>query len=154
MERFENIIAFYKSQIIPQYKDIVALRSWLNKHLDIEEVPLTEFSNSFIKQLNFSATNAITNKELKLKAEQFQFVSYRLLPTDKNYVYNAVLSKTREKYIYVIIERNTGYISTNNAQLHLELTIEQGVSQYDYDNNTDMLLYYITCVDRLHKKEY
>ena len=154
MKQFENLIALYKPQIIPQHKDISDLYNWLNNRLDIEEVPLTEFSNSFIKQLNFSAANAITNKELKLKTDQFQFVSYRLLPTDKNYVYNAILRQTGEKYIYVIFERNTGYISTNNAQLHLELSVEQGVRQYDYDNDTDMLLYYITCVDRLKKKEY
>lgn len=154
MEQFENLIALYKPQIIPQQKNILELHGWLSSHFNIEEFPLTEFSNSFIKQLYFSVANAITNEKLRLKAEQFQFVSYRLLPTDKNCVYNAVLHKIGEKYIYVIFEKNTGYISTNNAQLHLELSVEQGVSQYDYDNNTDIFLYYITCIDRLQKKEY
>lgn len=39
-------------------------------------------------------------------------------------------------------------------QLSLELTVEQGVSRYDDDNPTDMVLYCITCPDRLKKKEY
>ena len=77
-----------------------------------------------------------------------------MLPTEKNRAYNAALKSTGEKYIYVIFERNTGYISTNSAQLQLELSVEQGVSQYDYDNDTDMFLYYITCLDRLKKEEY
>lgn len=154
MKQVKNLIALYKPQIIPQHKDVSDLCSWLNSHLDIEEFPFTEFSNSFINQLNFSAVNAITNQKLKLTAEQFQFVSYRLLPTEKNRVYNASLGNTGEKYIYVIFERNTGYISTNNALLQLELSVEQGVSQYDYDNNTDIFLYYITCLERLKKKEY
>ena len=154
MKQIEKLIALYKPQVITQHKDISDLCSWLIGHLDIEEFPFTEFSNSFINQLNFSAVNAITNQKLKLTAEQFQFVSYRLLPTEKNRAYNAALKSTGEKYIYVIFERNTGYISTNSAQLQLELSVEQGVSQYDYDNDTDMFLYYITCLDRLKKEEY
>ena len=135
MKQIEKLIALYKPQVIPQHKDVSDLCSWLNGHLDIEEFPFTEFSNSFINQLNFSAVNAITNQKLKLTAEQFQFVSYRLLPTEKNRAYNAALKSTGEKYIYVIFERNTGYISTNLSLIHICNWISYCFSQLDSIND-------------------
>ena len=71
MEQFENLIALYNPQIIPQQKNILELHGWLSSHFNIEEFPLTEFSNSFIKQLYFSVANAITNEKLRLKPSNF-----------------------------------------------------------------------------------
>lgn len=154
MKQLDALISLYKPQISPKQKTISELCAWLNSRLDIDELPLSKFSNSFIKQISQSAIKAITNAELNLTAEQLQFVSYRLLPSEKNSVYNEALCGTSERYIYVIFEENTGYILTNNSQLHLELSVEQGISQYDYDNTTSRFLYYISCIDRLAKKEY
>lgn len=154
MKQLDALISLYKPQITPKQKSISELYAWLNNHLDIDELPLSEFSDSFLKQLKLSATKAITNAELNLTAEQLQFVSYRLLPSERNSTYNEVLCESNAKFTYVIFEKNTGYISTNNSQLLLELSVEQGISQYDYDNTTSRFLYYITCVDRLAKKEY
>lgn len=154
MKQLDALISLYKPQIKPKQKSISELYAWLNNHLDIDEFPLTEFSNSFVKQLKLSAAKAITNAELNLAVEQLQFVAYRLLLSEKNSAYNEVLCESKAKFIYVIFEKRTGYISTNNSQLLLELSVEQGISQYDYDNTTSRFLYYITCVDRLAKKEY
>lgn len=154
MERFENLLATYKTQIIPRRKDFFELQNWIVQNLDVEEMPLTDFSNAFIKQLILSAKNAITNSECQLSESQFQFISYRLKKTAKNCIYNADLRNSGNTFIYIIVERNTGFISTNNAKLHLELTVEQGISQIDYDSNSDYLLYYVRCIERLLKNEY
>ena len=70
MKQLQNLIALYKPQIIPQQKSISDLQTWLQKRFDVEKIPLSEFSDAFLKQLTFSATNAITNSKLKIAADR------------------------------------------------------------------------------------
>ena len=154
MKQLQNLIALYKPQIIPQQKSISDLQTWLQKRFDVEEIPLSEFSDAFWKQLTFSATNAITNRRFKITNDKLNFIAYRLPLTEKNKAFLNGTRNVKDQFIYVIFESNTGFISTNHAHLHLELSVEQGISQYDYDNDTEMLIYYITCMDKLQKKEY
>lgn len=92
--------------------------------------------------------------DLQLSVGDFLFVAYKALHTEKNRDYNSILQNTNEKFVHVVFEKKTGYILTNNSKLHLELSIFKGVTQYDYDNNTDRLLEYVTCIDMLKKHEY
>ena len=148
-----NILEHYKPMISPKEKNFEELHHWLEVKVDIEEIPLSAFTTAFIKHLDFNAENAITNAA-QLKAADFIFTAYKLLPTKKNETYNAKLNGKKEKFIYVILEEKTGYILTNNAKLHLELTIEKGISQNDYDHDTARLMEYISCIEHLEKKEY
>jgi len=154
MKQSENLLAHYKPTITPQYKSVEDMQKWLESHLDVEEISLTEFSDAFIEHLNYNSTNAITNSDLQLTAEDFLFVAYRIMHTEKNKEYNADLQKTNDNYIHVIFEKKTECFFTNNSKLFLELSIEQGISQYDYENDTIRLLHYVSCIDRLAKFEY
>ena len=53
-----------------------------------------------------------------------------------------------EEKIYVYIDEASGYIESNCSGLFTELALYKGISQYDYDNNTDKLIEYLThCKD-------
>lgn len=53
-----------------------------------------------------------------------------------------------EEKIYVYIDETSGYIESNCSGLFTELALYKGISQYDYDNNTDKLIEYLThCED-------
>ena len=45
--------------------------------------------------------------------------------------------------IYVYIDEYTGCIESNSVRLFTELALYKGISQYDYDNNTDKLIEYL-----------
>ncbi|MDR1615639.1 MAG: hypothetical protein LBR98_01265 [Syntrophomonadaceae bacterium] len=157
MNQIESLLAQYKPKISPGLKSAEVLQQSLKRCLDIERIPLTVFSESFIQHLYYNALHAITNKDAQLTSDEFSFIAYKLLRSEKNKEYIANINEhggTGEKFIYVIFEEKTGYVLVNNGKLHLEITIEFGVSQYDYDNNTERLLHYIGCVERLAKKEY
>ena len=44
MKQLDALISLYKPQITPKQKSISELYAWLNNHLDIDELPLSEFS--------------------------------------------------------------------------------------------------------------
>lgn len=47
-----------------------------------------------------------------------------------------------------IYRGNLRYIESNSSGLFTELELYKGISQYDYDNNTDKLIEYLThCKD-------
>ena len=53
-----------------------------------------------------------------------------------------------EEKIYIYIDETSGYIESNCSGLFTELALYKGISQYDYDNNTDKLIEYFThCKD-------
>ena len=145
-QRYE-FIRNYKSQIIPGYKSFEETLKWLSEKVDIIEIPLSSFTNFFLESQKFNAVNAITNNNLHLSSEDFEFIAYKLLSTSKNEAYN-------KKLVYILFELRTGYVISNSAKLQLEIVIQQGIGQYDYENNTEYLLYYISCLDRLKNKEY
>jgi hypothetical protein len=151
----EKLLLKYKSAIIPQ-KTFEEIQIWLKNKYDVEEISLSEFTSTFIKHMKFNALHAITNKTQQLTPDDFKFVAYKLLDTEKNKFYNNILfiDGFTEKIVYIILERKTGYNLVNHSKIQLELTIAQGISQYDYENDTDVLLNYISCMDRLDKKEY
>ncbi len=152
----EKLLLRYKPAITPCKKTFEETQIWLKSKYDVEEISLSEFTSAFIKHMKFNALHAITNKTLQLRFDTFKFVAYKLLETEKNKSYNSILFTNgfTEKFVYIILEQETGYNLANHSKIQLELTIAQGISQYDYDNNTDVLLNYISCIDRLDKKEY
>ena len=133
-QRYE-FIRNYKSQIIPGFKSFEETLKWLSEKVDIIEIPLSSFTNFFLESQKFNAINAITNNNLHLSSEDFGFIA-------------------DGKFVYILFELRTRYVISNSAKLQLEIVIQQGIGQYDYENNTEYLLYYISCIDRLKNKEY
>ncbi|MDL2235961.1 hypothetical protein LJC07_07460 [Christensenellaceae bacterium OttesenSCG-928-L17] len=147
-----DLLKKYKPAIKPNKKTVAELIRWLGVHYDIIALPLSEFSNAFHSELNNNVKNSIANYPLQLTNEEFDFVAYKLPETEKN-IQRGIKRDWHER-VYVIFEKKTGYLSCNNARVFLELRIEQGVGQADYDNNSIFLKDYINCMEHMRKEEY
>ena len=62
-----------------------------------------------------------------------------------------VITYLKQKFVIKDITQNisaSGHIESNCSGLFTELALYKGISQYDYDNNTDKLIEYLThCKD-------
>lgn len=112
-------------QIISPPKKIDDLIVWLRKNTIVTEIDLSSFSKPFLISLFNNAVNAITNQKSMANKEDLEFVCFKV--EDRKYEY--VLEVTHEEFIYVIIERKTGYILSNSNRLYLELVLTLGVTQ-------------------------
>ena len=66
----------------------------------------------------------------------------------QTFVIKDITQQISEEKIYVYIDETSGYIESNCSGLFTELALYKGISQYDYDNNTDKLIEYLThCKD-------
>ena len=63
------------------------LQEWLNKKVDIEEVKLTDYSDAFVKMLNYNALNCLLNNGAITDSTQLKFCLYHLRNTDQNAPY-------------------------------------------------------------------
>lgn len=128
-------------------KDFGSLLKWLNQQVSLTELKLSDFSEPFLAHLKLNAINAVTNQHRALDGENFHFVCYKLNDVPQNCEYNDVLRDTHEEFVYVILEKNTGYISSNSGRLYLQLVIEQGVTQDDINQNSAYMQYYLSCIE-------
>ena len=105
------------------------------------------FSAYFVKSLYFNAFHAITNYVPALKPEDFCFVAYKLLDSARNTAYNQVQMGIKEKFVYFILERKTGYIMCNSPQLFWEGMVKRGIGPEEYETEPAFLMYYLDCVE-------
>lgn len=153
-EKANALLAKYKPGIRPGKKSVLELQAWLEARYDVEPMPLREFSEAFRRGcLYCSAARAITNWKLQLPQSAFDFAAYRVLETEKNRRLGLQCGDSFD-YLYVVMERKTGFLSSNSAKLFDEMTVAQGVTQADYDADSYALLHYVTCLDCLEKGEY
>lgn len=78
--------------------------------------------------------------------ENIKFYAYRVEDSTASKRYYQEMDD--DEKIYVYIEEISRYIESNSSGLFTELELYKGISQYDYDNNTDKLIEYLThCKD-------
>lgn len=135
-------------------KSIEELENWLKERLDVQQIPLTSFTEFFVSQLHTWAASHASNENTPADPDKFQFVCYRLLDTARNAEYNQYTFCTHEPYIYVIFEKTTGYLYSNCTKLNLELFAERGCSDAGRRNNTFRFRHYEMCVGMLERHEY
>ncbi len=175
MNNKDVLIKKYKDLIRPVQKTTQEHINWLKMIADIEKIELSKFSrwdiDMFYKNTYYSLLNltpktkelksnfAEDNFSAKYKSDEFIFHCYRLLRNEKNNVYynnNYVHNFTDENvnYIYVIFEEKTGVFYCNSNKLALELIISKGVTKYDYDNDTILLIELLSSIEFLRRQEY
>lgn len=152
----ENMVSKLKHSVISGKKTPSDLADWIKTKFDVKLISFSKFSDAFFSSIKFNALHAITNKYLCLSEGDFEFVLYQIIENEKSNVYydSFDLRNAGEEFIFIILERKTGYVFTNHNKLQLELVMEQGISQYDYDNETDVFVNYLSCIDRINKGEY
>lgn len=159
MNNIDILVKKYKHKITPGEKSVEKLIDFLKGKVDIEEIAITELMQSIIQSITYNVIHSLRNQELNLTAGELIFFAYKLSKSNKNSPYYqldfANLSKDPEKdMIYVVFEKKTGVIHSNCNKLLKELFIEQGVSQYDYDNETSLLYGYLHYLDSYFQGHY
>ncbi len=94
------------------------------------------------------------DQESKLTTDDLNFIAYKILRNSKSNSYYQYDSFQGDRFIFVVFETRTGVIHCNSSKLMLELLIEQGVSQHDYDNETILFIDYLSSLDQYTNKEY
>ena len=130
----------YVKSLIKKYKNpsIIGEKS-------IEEViDYLNISDIEMKICRFNIMHSLDGENIS--SEDIKFHAYRVEDSTASKEYYQEMDD--EEKIYVYIDEASGYIESNCSGLFTELALYKGISQYDYDNNTDKLIEYLThCKD-------
>lgn len=124
--RFEK----QKSMITPKPYDYNKMAEYLNKRCELEEIELAPVQIEIFKE-NLRYHN-------DYNAEHFFPVFFHVIGKKKDSTqYDPFLNKDDKIYIY--IEKSSGYFETNSIWLSRGLCEVRGVTQKEYDCNSDKL---------------
>ena len=135
-------------------KDVYHMIDWLKAHADVEEIDYeTSFSKTFRHFEPMNVSNSIANMKLRIPPEEYQFIAFKLLDTERNREYNKDVEECHMPFAFVIFELKTGYFNSWSAKLSLEMAIEQGV---DENAGKDSVEYqhYDFCLKSYNAHEY
>lgn len=127
-------------EIVPGTKSPEELRTWLEGHLDVERLPLEE-----ILQTRLWAMRHNIEANLGIDGSDLDFISYRILDTERNAAY-LVEGKCVRAGIFeprILMELTTGYLETTSNRLFDEYVVERGVSEKDLAEKSCRLLDYL-----------
>lgn len=151
-----NLISQYKKKInnIGQKKIIDIYNEWINKDF-VEDATLEEREQ--IKQIAY--IELLDSDRFRKSNEKKENLLFRCFIIDdkgdgKSYYQLQRMKGYEDNRIYAIMEEKTGYIGGNCNKLVLDLIIERGVKNSDYDNNTTGLLEYLSRIEALENGWY
>lgn len=159
MNKREYLLKKYKSKIIPGEKSIQELIDFLKQKADITEISATDLEKSIMWHIMFNVIHSLRNQQFNLTADELDFAAYKLTKNAKNDLYyqsshTHIYDDEEDDIIYVVFEIKTGCIHSNSNKLLLELFIEQGVSESDYQHQTIVLDAYLTYLDWYSNGQY
>lgn len=129
---FKEQIKRFKGIIPIGPRDVSEQIEVLKTKVDIKELALNDLPCQLLKTAMYNATHCILNRNLNVLPEHMLFVAFQVIASKKSCLYLDV-NNLNECLIYVIFEKHTGYIMSNNNQLFLDMELARGVSQYEYD---------------------
>lgn len=144
----------YKSKIITGEKSYSEIITFLHKKYDAKRCNIDEISKSyyFISQMN--ALHSMQNEKLKLNKNDLNFIGFVIPSSEKNKeYYNEAINKKiilPEGFIVVLLETQTKYIASTSNRIFLEIVIEQGISEFDYKNETEAFFSYCFFMDQYY----
>ncbi|OLA34871.1 MAG: hypothetical protein BHW38_02175 [Firmicutes bacterium CAG:321_26_22] len=132
----KSLIKKYKNPSIIGEKSIEEVIAYLKQKFVIKDIT-QKISDIEIKRFKFNIVHSLDGENISPENIKFYAAS-------KEYYQEM----DDEEKIYVYIDETSGYIESNCSGLFTELALYKGISQYDYDNNTDKLIEYLThCKD-------
>ena len=118
-----------KSLITPRPYDFNKITSYLTDHYDLEERKLypvqVEMFEANLQRLDY------------YNQEHFSPVFLTVVRNERSRRLYADCSENEEIFLY--IEKSSGYIETNSCELHNKLIELRGVTQEEYDRNSQKL---------------
>lgn len=129
------------------------LLQWISKHYDVSPLPLSTFSTNFIQAFAFTILHSESHKSNPDAGDKLNFISYRLLPTERNQRYfDFYHGKYFEDLIYLVLETENRCHTSNSYLLDLEVHLAWGLSEHDIKNRTilyDEYVWNLDCLDKL-----
>jgi hypothetical protein len=104
----------------------------LRRQIDMTEIPLDGLPGRLAEQERVNAYHCIYNEEQRLGPEDMRFRSFLVTRNEKSGRYFRGIDG-RFDFLYVVFEDLTGYISSNDSRLFLELEFARGVSRQQID---------------------
>ena len=139
----KSLIKKYKNPSIIGEKSIEEVIAYLKQKFVIKDIT-QKISDIEIKRFKFNIVHSLDGENIS--PENIKFYAYRVEDSTASKEYYQEMDD--EEKIYVYIDETSGYIESNCSGLFTELALYKGISQYDYDNNTDELIEYLThCKD-------
>lgn len=139
----KSLIKKYKNPSIIGEKSIEEVIAYLKQKFVIKDIA-QKISDIEIKRFKFNIVHSLDGENIS--PENIKFYAYRVEDSTASKEYYQEMDD--EEKIYVYIDETSGYIESNCSGLFTELALYKGISQYDYDNNTDKLIEYLThCKD-------
>ena len=139
----KSLIKKYKNPSIIGEKSIEEVIAYLKQKFVIKDIT-QKISDIEIKRFKFNIVHSLDGENIS--PENIKFYAYRVEDSTASKEYYQEMDD--EEKIYVYIDETSGYIESNCSRLFTELALYKGISQYDYDNNTDKLIEYLThCKD-------
>lgn len=139
----KSLIKKYKNPSIIGEKSIEEVIDYLKQKFIIKDIT-QNISDIEMKICRFNIMHSLDGENIS--SEDIKFHAYRVEDSTVSKEYYQEMDD--EEKIYVYIDKASGYIESNCSGLFTELALYKGISQYDYDNNTDKLIEYLThCKD-------
>ena len=139
----KSLIKKYKNPSIIGEKSIEEVIAYLKQKFVIKDIT-QKISDIEIKRFKFNIVHSLDGENIS--PENIKFYAYRVEDSTASKEYYQEMDD--EEKIYDYIDETSGYIESNCSGLFTELALYKGISQYDYDNNTDKLIEYLThCKD-------
>lgn len=115
--------------ITPQPYDFEKIASYLDDRYDLKEKTLSpieiEIFEANLQHLDYYDSKCFSPIFLSVVRNEKSCEIYEVLPDDEN--------------VFVYIERNSGYIETNSAIIRKKLFEIRGVTQEEYNRNSQKL---------------
>lgn len=161
-----KLLSQYKPLITPLKCNIQDVEKFLVDNLNATKIDFVQLSNAFQTHVLYNINRIIKERKLNAVISNKDILVY-VIPQNEDtkdyYLHsyipisiakNSLIKSVVEGKICIIMESETEYIESGSAKLFLEAALKLGVSQYDYENNTNELLCYLSRYKMYKEKKY
>ena len=143
----KKLIGDRKSEIIPKTRSVDDVRLWLLNEVGAVEVPLSQIEEQSIHPHIFKENIRLNYGEV----ENMEVLAFLLKRTEKTELYFDDEDWNRD--IWILIERQSEWteVCMSNKLLH-EITLQFGITQEDYDQETIKYLEYAMAFFNLYEQ--
>ena len=135
----KTLIKKYKNPSIIGEKSTEEVIAYLKQKYIIKDIT-QNISDIQIKRFKFNVMHSLDGENIS--PEDIKFHAYHVECSKESKRYYKEMDD--DEKIYVYIDEASGCIESNSCGIFTELELYKGISQYDYDNNTDKIIAYLT----------
>ena len=146
---YNELLKRYKHLIKIGSKPVPELIDYLKNKLTVQEISSKEFPNYYCDAIKSNAYYCLLNDELQIQPDEMVFRFFKVIMDKRAKQY---LAEEPHNILwgmcYIVFEERTGYIDSSSNKLFLDIMLERGVPQEDYDNEGLQFRCLLTYFDR------